>query len=221
MSRRILRSCIGFIMLLWAVAVPRPAVAGRCAPLCRAFDIADARSLPWGDEWWQGKADYDIAHVVADTEGMLTPDTPVIVRMETIRRAALYASRDRQLAEQLLARVMERARATERAGQSDALAWFDAAYLANTLYQIGEFDDVPQVKALAKNVNGVARDIDAYALVQKSLALRPNDAEMQFGAALIASLKEEHHPAYYELARKARAGAQADPLLARNLRFVS
>lgn len=221
MSHRAFRSCIGIIAVLSVTAIARPALAGRCAPLCRAFEIGDARSLPWGTEWWRGRPDYNLANLVSDTEALLGPSTPVIVRVETIRRTSIYASSDRKVAEQLFTRLMERARAAEQAGRPDALAFFDAAYVANTLYQIGEFDDVPEVREQSRRVNGLVRDVDAYALVKKSLALRQDDPELQFGAALIASLKEEHHTFSREHAAKARAGAAGHPLLVRNLQHVS
>ena len=126
MSRRVLGWCIGIVSLLSAVAAPAPALAGHCAPLCRSFAIGDARSLPWGTAWWQGRPDYNLANLVSDAEALLVPSTPVVVRMETIRRASLYASRDRKVAERLLSTLMTRARNAEQAGRPDALAFFDA-----------------------------------------------------------------------------------------------
>ena len=162
MSCRALGWCIGIISMLSAVAAPAPALAGHCAPLCRSFAIGDARSLLWGTAWWQGRPDYDLANLVSDTEALLVPSTPVVVRMETIRRASLYASRDRSVAERLLSTLMTRARNAEQAGRPDALAFFDAAYAANTLYQIGAYDDVPEVRDLVPRAKGLVRDGDPY-----------------------------------------------------------
>ena len=86
--------------------------------LCHPFDIGDARSLPWGPDWSQGRSEYNVANLVADTEAILTPTAPVIVRMETLRRAALYASLDGKVARQLLQSLNARATAAERAGNS-------------------------------------------------------------------------------------------------------
>ena len=60
-----------------------------------AFDIGSAQSLPWEgrDSWWHGRADYQLTRLVADTTGLLTASTPVLVRMETLRRATIYAQR--------------------------------------------------------------------------------------------------------------------------------
>ena len=220
MSRRAIGSCIAIVSILLVLTVPTPALAGRCAPLCRSFEIGGLQSLPWGAAWWQGRADYNLSNLVSDTEALLVPTAPVVPRMETIRRASLYASRDRKVAEQLLSSLMTRARNAEQAGRPDALAFFDAAYVANTLFQIGGYDDLPQVRELVPHVKGLVRDGDAYALVKKSLALRPDDAGLQFGAALIASM-EPDLAAYREHSRKARAGAGQDVLVARNLRYIS
>jgi len=51
---------------------------------------------------------------------------------------------------------------------------------------------VPEVRDLVPGAKGLVRDGDPYELVKKSLALRPDDAGLQFGAALIAS---RHHRA--------------------------
>src|SRR5215467_5360912 len=68
-----------------------PAMAG--PPLiCHPFEIGNARSLPWGGTDWRAvKHDYEINHLVGDTLALLRPETTVIVRMETIRRATVYS----------------------------------------------------------------------------------------------------------------------------------
>lgn len=211
---------VAVFSVLSFVAIARPAEAGHCRPLCHVFDLGGARSLPWGADWSTGDPSYDVANLAPDTRALLAPGTPVIVRMETIRRAFLYASRDRAIAQQLLGELLERARASERAGTADPLAFLDAAYAAVTLYQIGEFEDVRDVRELSGRVKGLVRAIEAYDLVKKSLALR-GDPAVHFAAALIASTKKEHHAFCAEHAQKARAGAAADVLLVRNLRHVS
>ena len=97
--------------------------------ICHAIQIGQARSLPWTGEGWSGAGNYDVKNLAADTLALLGPDTPVLVRMETLRRATIYARKDPQAAKQLLTRLYNRATAAESAGQPEALAWFDAGYL--------------------------------------------------------------------------------------------
>ena len=60
-------------------------------------------------------------NVVADTEALLTPSTPVVVRMETLRRASLYASTEcRDSQTELLEPAVARVDASETSGRADA-----------------------------------------------------------------------------------------------------
>ena len=51
----------GVFALFAAVA---PVLAGPPL-LCHPFDIGDARSLPWGPDWSQGRSEYNVANLVA------------------------------------------------------------------------------------------------------------------------------------------------------------
>ena len=201
------------------LAIAAPALAGPPL-LCHPYDIGTAKSLPWVGEksWFEGHPDYKLANLVRDTEALLTPSTPVIVRMETLRRAALYASTDPTVANALLKRAINRAEASEMAGQPDALAFLDAAYLAgafNEITMMSYSKEFEPRSAVAKQVRG---SLDAYALISKAVAARPGDPAIQFAAALISS--DEHRGQYPAHAAKARAGANADTLLARNIVHV-
>jgi len=86
-----------------------PALAG--PPLiCHAIDIGTAQSLPWSSTGWNltGHENYDVGRVVADTLALLVPETPVLVRMETMRRATLFAAQRADLATDLLKRLEAR-----------------------------------------------------------------------------------------------------------------
>jgi hypothetical protein len=202
-----------------AVALAAPALAGPPL-LCHPFDIGTAKSLPWVGEksWFEGSPDYKITNLVADTEGLLTPSTPVIVRMETLRRAALYASTDPTVANRLLKRFINRAEASEMAGHPDALAYLDAAYLAGAFNEITMMARAKEWETKAAVARSVKGSLDAYALIAKAVAARPADPAIQFAAALISS--DEHRGEYPAHAAKARAGADADTLLARNIVHV-
>lgn len=195
--------------------------------LCHPYEIGGAQSLPWqGRDWWPGHKDYNTANLVADTMTLLTPATPVVARMETMRRAAIYATGDRRVAEALLTAVLARARKLEAAGQPDPLAWLDAAYLTEALREVGDLakmsDSGPFASAV-RTVAGLTDGYDGYAFIMKSLELRPDDPSIEFAAALIAARETGRNgpgTKYIEHARKARAGAGRDALLARNLDHV-
>ena len=91
------------LALVLVAALASPALAG--PPLvCFPFDIGTARSLPWApDTGWKGlRDDYDLTKLTSDTTSLLSSSTPIVVRMETLRRAALYATRDEAVAKDLL-----------------------------------------------------------------------------------------------------------------------
>ena len=193
-----------------ALALATPALAG--PPFnCHVFDIGTAKSIPWGatNNWLGMRDDYDVRHVVADAEALLTPSTPILVRMETLRRASLYASRERAVAEQLIAAMMNRVKNADQSGQ--AVALFDAGFVVeaiNEVEQAGRY-----TKSLsAREVVGLTNPSDGRALIQKSLALRPGDASIEFALGLISRTPESE--AHF---RNARTGAKADALLANNL----
>jgi hypothetical protein len=204
------------LVTAFAVALAASATPVFAGPplLCHPFDIGSARSLPWGtgSGWLQAAPDYDVSHLTADTTALLSAPTPVVVRMETLRRAAIYASRDRVVAAQLLSRL------TERTRSRDADAWLDAAYLTEALRQVGHLgqsapfrDSAPQMAALVKDVDGVA-------MIEKALLLKPDDAGLEFAAAVINA--DKNRAVYLEHAKRARAGAARDELVARNIGMV-
>src|SRR5215469_3140824 len=97
--------------------------------ICHSFDIGSAKSLPWISHNWNltGGENYDTSKLVSDTLAILAADSTVLVHMETLRRATLYARKDPLLAKQLLNRLT----AGTKSAQSDgppALYYFDCGY---------------------------------------------------------------------------------------------
>lgn len=205
-------------ILFLTLVTARAAVAGPPL-LCHPFDVNGARSLPWGSSWSAERADYDLSRLVAETGTLLTPATPVIVRMETLRRAAIYASRDRQVATNLLTTLTDKLHGSNRNKDADALAYLDAAYIIEAFRQIGRYGQADIFRDRAPIVRELINGLDGYALVQKSLLVRPNDPALEFAAALIAS--DRNRTAYQSHAQRARAGAASDALLARNLKHLT
>ncbi|MGV3520205.1 hypothetical protein [Luteitalea sp.] len=190
---------------------PAPAVAG--PPLiCHPFDIGTAASLPFGstpDGWrgWQATLpSYDRSALVADTLALLTATTPVIVRMETLRRASAYAAESPALATSLLAAVEARAPKVPRT-KAEALALFDAGYLVETYRQLGG-----RGVAMRAPIEGK----DGYAMVRAAMVQLPDDPGLQFAAALITTTPERR-TAHADHLEKARTMARRDAVVARNL----
>jgi hypothetical protein len=214
------RFAIGLVAALLGTAI----VTQAGPPLiCHSIEIGEARSLPWISHSWNlsGGETYDTKNLVRDTLEILAPETPVLVRMETLRRATLYARKDPVAAKELLARLHARATSAESSGHPDALAWFDVGYLAETYKQwIGQ--NMPHMTDGMRMDSNPAEGVDGYAMVKKAIALRGkgDDPQMEFAAALItlSGTAEEHR----QHAEKAVAGAKSDSLLARNLatRFI-
>lgn len=189
--------------------------------LCHPFETAGARSLPWGDGWNEADRDYDRSRLPADTEALLAPRTPVIARMETLRRAAIYASANgadlRRLSAALEARI-----ASAREPQAKALALFDAGYFAETLQDIARLQgyDMPGVgKVDASALRAVLARGDGSRRIAEAVRLRPDDASIRFAAALVASADKRPIDRIVH-ARAARAGAGNDRLLALNIRKI-
>lgn len=206
---------LGILVLAVLCAAPQIVVAG--PPLiCHAFDIGQAKTLPWSSTSWNlsGTENYDVSHLVDDTVALLTPAMPVLVRMETLRRATLYAQKDSLVAKQLYMQLKTRALSANGKTQADALAQFDFGYLVETYKQTkwmwgGRNTEGSNVSALAANEDG-------YATIEKAIKLRGDDPQMEFAAALI-TLGGSSYPGHQEHLQRALDGAHADPLLARNL----
>ena len=94
-----------------ALCLARPALAGPPL-LCEPFAIGSATSLPMGTGSWRAlDPKYDVSHLVEDTLAILAPSTPLTVRMETLRRAAIYAAEHPQMAAPLLRALDDRSKA--------------------------------------------------------------------------------------------------------------
>jgi len=199
-SRQASRMIVGITILF---GVTFSAQAG--PPLiCHAIEIGQAKTLPEVDVNRAGDSGYDLKNLTRDTLAILNSGAPILVQMETLRRATIYARQDPQVAKELLTRLHMRAVDSDAAGHPDAMAWFDAGYLVETYQQwMGRDEPNP------------ARGLDGYGLVKKAITLRGPDPELEFAAALITlrGPQSEHREHY----RKALAGAKNDPLLARNL----
>jgi hypothetical protein len=172
--------------------------------VCHPIEIGQAKSLPWVEFYHRGSTDYDVKNLSRDTLTILDSHAPVLVRMETLRRATIYARQDPQAAKELITRLQARAANSDAAGRPDALAWFDVGYLAEAYKQW-----------MGKGEPNPAAGLDGYSWVRKAISLRGSDPEMEFAAAMITLSRPDS--AHRDHVQKALAGAKDDPLLARNL----
>jgi hypothetical protein len=173
MTRNV-RSLIVAAVASAPLLLARPALAGPPL-LCHPFDIGAAHSLPMGRAGWSAiDPTYDVQRLVGDTLAILSPEAPVTVRMETIRRATIYASKNPGIAAALLSALQERAAHPDV--ESAALAMFDFGYLVET-YREGTY-------ALAMRSPAIDK-IDGYQIVLKAKALQNDDRTMEQAASLI------------------------------------
>jgi hypothetical protein len=183
--------------------------------ICHAFDAGSAPLLPWakGQSWDSPDTSYDVTRLTADTLRLLSADAPVLARMENMRRATIYAARNRAAAGDLMSAVMKRAQASS--GSNDPLAWFDAGYLVESYRQashIYKWDMLQPAERSAWKLRTEPVGVDGYAMVTKALRLAGPNPEMEFAASLMkdGATAAEHR-------RRAVAGASAGSLLAKNL----
>jgi len=204
--RRKLTIFLGCALLPALLTLSKPAFAGPPL-LCHPFEIGGAKSLPWagGRNFNSPDQAYDAGRLAQDTLSLLRSDTPVIVHMETLRRAALYGIKDQRAEYELLARLTARALSTETGGKPDPVALFDAGYLIETLKQ-----------AAWLYKRNLAEGLDGAALVLKAVASGVDTPSMEFAASLMHDGKwpNEHF-------RRAVTVATEGSLVARNLVLYS
>jgi|KBSMisStandDraft_5_1062788.scaffolds.fasta_scaffold82160_2 hypothetical protein len=181
-----------------------PALAGPPL-LCFPFEIGQARSLPVGAGSWQAiDTKYDASRLVDDTAALLTPATPVIVRMETLRRATLYAAKNPAQAAALLDRLQQRASVSDA---NAALAVFDFGYLVETYKQASYLFGHPYTAVQA---------IDGYSLVSKAAAMS-GDAGVDFALAVMTRDRTRGTDVYRAHLAKVLAAAPGNRLIDANL----
>ncbi len=157
------------------VAATAMAMAG--PPLiCQRVEIGTAKSLPWrnSDGWNGAVASYKLAGLADETLSILTPSAGVALRMETIRRAAIYAAKDEAIASQLSARLLARVVDAEALSKADSNAWFDAGYYAEALRQIGfvyRYDMLSAAEREQWRVRGDGRVLDGRPWIEKAIRM--------------------------------------------------
>lgn len=167
--------------------------------ICERIEIGDAKSLPWRSvNGWDGSdKNYSTGALTKDTLALLTPATPMNVRMETLRRAAIYSARSLKLSEQLSARLLSRITDATATGKSDPLVWFDAGYFAEALRQVTfvyRYDMLSPAERTQWKVRGEELGLDGRPWIEK--AIRMGGKGMEPAIAKIEDYRQadfKHH----------------------------
>lgn len=211
MQPQMLRPLAARPLVVAAVLLAAPAADAGPRGVCHPIH-ASAESLPWrAVPGWDGRRpDYPRGELLADTLGLLEAQPSALARMETLRRATIYASEDGVLARKLAAQLGARAFQAEAAGRSAAPAWFDAGYAVELLRQARHL-----FERHGTELPAVVGTCDGQLWLDRALDLSEGDAEMALGAALVTAYpRKPGHARYLALAWK---GAATNPALERNL----
>ena len=206
----------GALTLSMLTMTPHRVEAGPPA-ICHQFQTGGAPSLPWaeGSGWRRTVPTYDLQRLTDDTLRLLTPTTPVLARMETIRRATIYASTDARVASELLSRVLGRALDGAASGPANRQALFDAGYLVESYKQanlIYKHDMLRGAEKSAWQLRETPKGLDGYSWIASAIAMGPMDPEMEFGASRVTEgASSQAH------VRKAITGARVGTPLAATL----
>jgi hypothetical protein len=160
--------------------------------ICEKFEIGNAKSLPWttGKDWQGADPSYNVARLSEDTLALLTPSMPIRARMETLRRAAIYAAREAGLADQITARLLARTADAAAAGKTEPLALFDAGYFVETVRQasfVYRYNMLSATERTAWKIRGDQPAFDGYPWVQRAMQLGGKD--MSFAASLMTEFR--------------------------------
>ena len=172
--------------------------------ICHTYSIGNDSSLPWGTDknsWNNPDPRYDATNLAGDTLKLLDAGKPLLTRMETLRRAAVYSSKNTAAGLELANRLMARALASEVKGQNST-ALFDAGYFVESMKQMAH---------MSKST--VFSGIDGYDWAKRSLPGLQDKLTGEYALGLMqaeSSWPNEHM-------RRAVTGAQEGSLLAQNL----
>jgi hypothetical protein len=173
--------------------------------ICHPYITGNEPSLPWGSDksvWSAVDPKYDTANLAVDTMKLLDSGLPMLTRMETLRRAAVYTSKNSAAGLDLVSRLIARALEAEVKGQTNSLALFDAGFFVESMKQLGQ----------ASKTN-VYITVDGYDWAKRSVPGLQDKLAAEFALGLMQSYTSWPN----EHVRRAVAGAHEGSLLAQNL----
>lgn len=138
--------------------------------ICQKIETNNAASLPWrAVDGWQGmRADYDINKLEADTLALLTPSAPINARSETLRRAAIYATKREDLALQMTETLVQRSHANPT-----VLNLYDAGFFIEAVRQaayVARYEMLSAAERKNWKLADAPRLPDGMAFVQEAIA---------------------------------------------------
>jgi hypothetical protein len=214
-----IRSLTLVLVALSAPSFSAPATAILGAPLvCHEFDIGGARSLP--KPGGGAKSGYDRTRLVEDVSAICKTERDLMVRMETLRRAALYVDKDTKLAWELLGQRSIALLDQAAIGSKESTAWFDAGFVVACFRQAGI--DLGYRAGVADGIDGYgylktalerarAENSDQIGTIEFAAALACHPAMIRGGGDEAAQERFRHH------LDAARRSAQPGSLLEKNL----
>lgn len=159
------------ILILTAAA----ALAG--PPLvCHPIEIGSAASLPWRNvQGWDGTdPKYNVGNLAADITKLLDAGAPLNLRMETLRRAAIYSARTEGLADRVTGLLLARAKQADATGTPQPNFWFDAGYYAESVRQtsfIYRYDMLTQAERKDWKLRGEKLATDGRPWIETAIRL--------------------------------------------------
>jgi hypothetical protein len=174
--------------------------------ICHTYSIGNDTSLPWGadvNSWDNPDPKFNTANLAVETLKLLDSGKPLLTRMETLRRAAVYSKKDFAAALQLANQLLARALAGEVKGQYNSLALFDAGYFIESMKQMSH---MTRSTAFA--------GVDGYDLAKRSLPGLQDKLAAEYALGL---MQAEANGWPNEHMRRAISGAQEGSLLAQNV----
>ena len=187
------------VLVLATVALAGPPM------ICHTYSIGSDTSLPWGSgihSWNNPDPKYKTTNLAQDTLKLLDSRKPLLTRMETLRRAAVYSGKDSAAGLELANRLMARALTNEVKGQHDSLALFHAGYFIESMKQMSHMTKSTAFAGL-----------DGYDLAKRSLPGLPDKLAAEYALGLMQA--ETAWP--NDHIRRAVMGAQDGSLLAQNV----
>ncbi len=173
--------------------------------ICHPYSIGNDTSLPWGtdkDSWNSPDPKYDARNLANDTLKLLDSGKPLLTRMETMRRAAIYSGKNTAAGLELANRLMARALTSETRGENNSLALFDAGYFVESM---------KQMSLITKTT--LFAGIDGYDWAKRSLPGLQDKLAGEYALGLM----NNGEPWPNGHIRRAVSGAQEGSLLAENL----